>query len=56
MEKMTSFLGYRLIPSPSYRQILFNWALDTLYYQLGSFLFDYKCSSQENKLVVTVEV
>ena len=27
MGKMTSVLGYRLLPSPSYRQILFNWTL-----------------------------
>ena len=29
MEKMTSVLGYRLIPSPSYRQILFNRTFQT---------------------------
>ena len=29
MEKMPSVLGYRWIPSPSYRQILFNWIFQT---------------------------
>ena len=29
MDKMTSVLGYRLLPSPSYRQILFNRTFGT---------------------------
>ena len=29
MDKMTSVLGYRLLPSPSYWQILFNWTFGT---------------------------